>query len=53
MAEVEFEQSALRDKVAITKEKLKGSETALEQALDQLEGEKVVVAVLQASLETS
>lgn len=51
LAKVESEWSALRDKLVVTKEKLKGSETALELALDQLEGEKAGVAVLHASLD--
>lgn len=49
LTEVESEQSALRDKLVVIEEKLKGSETALEQAWHRLEGEKVGATILQAS----
>lgn len=42
LTEVESKRLTLRDMLAITEEKLKGSETALERARDQLKGRRMM-----------
>lgn len=51
MSEVDSEWSALMNKLVEMGDKLKSNEIELEEAQDQLEGERAKKAVLQTSLE--
>lgn len=51
LSEVEAKRKALRDKLAKTEHRLKGTEAALEEAWDEAKGERAVAAILQMSLD--
>lgn len=50
LSEANSDRSALAKRFAETKNTLKGTEAALEEVRDRLEGEKVETVVLQSSL---